>query len=460
MFGVDQVFLMTHDMASDSFTLRWRVSDADDFVTLAWYFKTSPTSTESTLIATVGNVSSGPGSLTWDMSGLPSGTYYVSCVANDGLNSVTHRARGVLILNRPPSFVFTNPDGTGYVTPGTDFPTDVLGNAWDMSGPGDVDLISGFYPDSTTWTGGIFRSVSSNDDPYLLWLPSTPISASTYPRISFCMYLDDPQNRPLSLVINWYANGRWWWTPSIPVQEGWHVYSLAMSSYAGWSGAIERLRLDPVALANVVVAIDWVRVPLPNSAIFPIRWNDVDIDDDAMIAMEAFQGSWQGARMGVTQGIHEDDPADQFLWDVSFLPEGAYYLRAFIDDGINLPDTVDASFPLVISSGPLDPLVLTGTLTSPTVLTLSWSPPQGSVSSYRIYRSTTPHFLPTPSGLLATVPFCQSSYHAHLGNAAGNPGLNYFFRVTWVNTQQVESPPSNAVGEFDFDTAVPPAPGP
>lgn len=450
LFGLDHLFLLTHDMADSAFTLRWSLSDADDGVNLAWYYKTTPGAADSTLITSLAGVAPGQGSFGWDMSALPSGDYYVSCVADDGLNAVTHKARGVLILNRRPWVEFIHPGTNDQVPPGGDFASDVLGDAWDMDSPGDVDLIDGFNPDSTTWSNGIFRSVSNTTDPYLLWLPGAPIAASTHPTLSFSMFLDDPQNRNLNIVVNWYANGQWAWTNSIPASEGWHVYSIDMSQYPNWSGNVTRLRLDPVYLSNVVIAIDWVRLPVPGSSTFSIAWQDSDPDDDALIDLVAFQGSWGGSRIPITQGIHENSVVDHFTWDVSFLPTGSYYIWGAIDDGINLPDTVYAAHPLVIANPPADPVTLTGSLTANGNLMLTWSPAEGTVSEYRVYRAPIPYFLPAPSRLIATVPFWQSSFLADLGDAALNPDLNYFFRVTWLSGS-IESPPSNTVGEFDWE---------
>lgn len=452
-FGVDEMRLMTHDMADSAFTLRWSLTDADDSVDLHWHYTTSVGGSDSNPIATLLDVAPGDGSFAWDMSGLPSGSYYVSCTAADGLNTVTHRSRGVLILNRKPSFLFTQPDGNDAVPPGGDYPTDTLGNPWDMDSPADVDVLGGFNPDSTTWSNGIFRSVSSNNDPYFLWLPPAPIQASTHPTISFGMYLDDPLNRTLTAVVNWYANGQWWWTNGIPVSEGWHVYVVDLGALAGWSGDVTRLRLDPVSLPEVVIALDWVRLPVPGSSTFSLAWNDGDPDDDALIGLWGYQGSWGGAHFPIAENLHEDDEADQLVWDVSFLPEGSYYLAAAIDDGINLPDTVHAAFPLSIAQGTLGPVPLSGSLSNSSML-LTWSPPHAAVSQYRVYRASIAHFLPSQPLLIATVPSWQTFYSADLGEALGNPDLNFYFRVTWVNQQQVESLPSNTVGEFDFETPL------
>ncbi|MBN1426160.1 fibronectin type III domain-containing protein [Candidatus Fermentibacteria bacterium] len=451
LFGLDHLLLFTHDMADSSFTLRWDLSDADDLVDLAWYYKTSLTASDSTLITSLDAVTQGQGSFQWDMSGLSGGDYYVSCVANDGLNAVTHNARGVLILNRKPWFSFVHPGEGDQVAPGEDFATDTLGDAWDMGSSEDVDVISGFYSDSTTWNGGVFRSVSDCTDPYLLWLPPSPIVASAHPTLSFSMFLDDPQNRNLNIVVNWYANGQWSWTDNIPASEGWHVYSIDMSAHPNWSGNVTRLRLDPVYLANVIIAIDWVRLPVPNSSTFDIAWEDSDPDDDALIDLIAYQGSWGGSRIPITQGIHENSTVDHFAWDVSFLPAGSYYLLATLDDGINRPDTLYAPYPLTIAHPPTTPVTISGSLAENGTLVLTWSPAEGSVSEYRVYRAPVPYFLPSPSRLIATVPFWQSSYFADLGEAAANPNLNYFFRVTWLSGN-TESPPSNTIGEFDFET--------
>jgi hypothetical protein len=96
----------------------------------------------------------------------------------------------------------------------------------------------------------------------------------------------------------------------------------------------------------------------------------------------------------------------------------------------------------------MESLVLNGELWGEATVRLFWASPAGSVDRYRIYRSNDTYF-PTVS----MRPLAETSntvYFASLGNAFQNPDLNYFYRVTWVDSSENESPPSNTLGVMDF----------
>ena len=49
-------------------------------------------------------------------------------------------------------------------------------------------------------------------------------------------------------------------TFSVPLDDQWHDYSLSLRGIAAWSGTTDRLRLDPVDLAGVALALDELRL--------------------------------------------------------------------------------------------------------------------------------------------------------------------------------------------------------
>ncbi len=75
---------------------------------------------------------------------------------------------------------------------------------------------------------------------------------------------------------------------------------------------------------------------------FLIQWTDADPDDDAAISL--FYDDDASGEDGtlIISGISEDDPADQFTWDTTVIPDGDYFIYAVIDDGTN-PTVVDYS---------------------------------------------------------------------------------------------------------------------
>ncbi len=84
---------------------------------------------------------------------------------------------------------------------------------------------------------------------------------------------------------------------------------------------------------------------------------------------------------------------------------------------------------------------------------LSWNPVTQDVTGnptvihhYDVYRNTVPHF--TVSGLTPIGSPTTTTYTDP--GAAGNPGVNYFYRIVAVSSTQGPSAPSSAVGEFDY----------
>ncbi len=85
-------------------------------------------------------------------------------------------------------------------------------------------------------------------------------------------------------------------------------------------------------------------------------------------------------------------------------------------------------------------------------MVLTWTDPGDDVGvvEYRVYRSTTAHFQPT--GIpCATVPAPTTTW-TDVG-IAGTPSINFFYNVRARDAVGSEGPPSNYVGEFDFDTS-------
>ncbi len=99
---------------------------------------------------------------------------------------------------------------------------------------------------------------------------------------------------------------------------------------------------------------------------------------------------------------------------------------------------------------PTDVTGLSACVVPPDGLVLSWSPSWDNtgVCCYRVYRDTSAHFVPGPSNLLATV---EQTCFTDMG-VVGSPAVNHYYVVTALDIPGNESGPSDAVGEFDFDT--------
>lgn len=100
--------------------------------------------------------------------------------------------------------------------------------------------------------------------------------------------------------------------------------------------------------------------------------------------------------------------------------------------------------------GALEAMVLSITLLNPSTARISW-PAVSGATFYDLYRSTASFF--NPSGApwqTVAAPTTQLTFT----EGVGNPSLNYFFRGVARNASQA-SPPSNTVGEVDFQADVP-----
>jgi len=148
---------------------------------------------------------------------------------------------------------------------GEEYAQVVLNDPWDMSQATDIESYDNVT--GVTFSGGIMRCTSTNDDPQIS--PAIddryPIDAATFPILSFRMYLSAAN----SYKVLFLREGETTWR-SIdfqPAQTGWQTYSVDMRSSGHWNGTITKLRLDPTTLAGPVdIRLDWVTLNTINSS--------------------------------------------------------------------------------------------------------------------------------------------------------------------------------------------------
>jgi len=149
---------------------------------------------------------------------------------------------------------------------GSDFASLVLNNAWDMKEATDVAHTSA-HVSNPTFNSGIFRYTTTGNDAYI-WLRNAnekPIDTSKFTRLTFRM------NSSVASPTNegWYLN--WWDSNEVPhgltgglrpVQSGWQIYTIDLSSQAAWTGSVRRIHLKPFASGsvNATIQLDWVSV--------------------------------------------------------------------------------------------------------------------------------------------------------------------------------------------------------
>ncbi|MEW6620177.1 MAG: VWA domain-containing protein [bacterium] len=104
---------------------------------------------------------------------------------------------------------------------------------------------------------------------------------------------------------------------------------------------------------------------------YTIAWVDADPDNDAQISLyyDTNNTGYDGST--ITTGLSEDSSINSYIWDISTIPEGSYYIYAKIDDGTNTPVydysngplNIDHSLPrATITTTPASPITATGTV--------------------------------------------------------------------------------------------------
>lgn len=233
------------------------------------------------------------------------------------------------------------------VAEGPDHASQVLGNAWDMTGQDDV------YPlwwthnlRAATVANGTMTGTARDTDPHF-WLqfppiPSaisapnlaqTPIDANRYTHLSFLMWLPDT-------VVSGASNGRLVWhhggntvaafdaayseSALFPVYPGWHLYHFDLAALPPrvglpWNGTMYGLRIDPCVGCNVQFQIDWARLYHPNEA--------------PAISLPSGKTHWltEIKPTGSSQTVSTVLPVGSQPGAVASLPPGSYRVAAISD---------------------------------------------------------------------------------------------------------------------------------
>lgn len=228
-------------------------------------------------------------SFTWQTGTVEAGTYYLAL--RSGSDTVWSKA--AVVLHTPPRINLTKPS----MTSGKEFAADVLGNAWDMSDPTDLNSQTPSWWESCVINEsftGIYRAnliPCTNTKDYLdskLYLGHlegiSAIDTNKYRYLSFKLSHSGTQN----VEDGWVARFGWWAVNSnnqiveevvmgrdIILFEGQQVYNVDL-----WSGDVvderhpiqrswrdsapNRLRFDPTELhKNLLPAsieLDWIRL--------------------------------------------------------------------------------------------------------------------------------------------------------------------------------------------------------
>jgi hypothetical protein len=370
-FAIDEVTLSSADHGDGSFVVRWDDGNHPS-ATLSLYFDEDNAGFDGTIIAAGIPASDTGDSLTWDMSGLASGAYYVYGDLTDGVSHSLDYSPYPVWRNVPPSMTLLTPDDTR-VAEGEDYTTTVWVDALDMAEDRDIDRVHNVEGD--TLVSGTWWAISSTNDPALVLINAPiigldlhvrghrPIDTQRYTQLSFRMYLSEQGTPSHMFQVLWYdsvqaPSGQ---TTFFPSYQGWHTYSLDLTTVqllppftAQWqSEPREGLRLDPTSAQGDTMALDWVRLTYTGDLAtrLKIEWYAYDPDNQATIDLYYEPVGWGDAEAIVT-GLVEGDGYGAYLWDTSFLPPGTYEVFAEISDPFQTV-VVDAPGPLLINHAPL-----------------------------------------------------------------------------------------------------------
>jgi len=102
--------------------------------------------------------------------------------------------------------------------------------------------------------------------------------------------------------------------------------------------AASRITNAGSVLTNLVPSISLVAPTgmTLNPATVNISWTDRDLDDNAMISLYYTEDPAQTGTL-IAENISEDSPVNSYTWDCSGVPNGTYYIKAIISDGVNPP---------------------------------------------------------------------------------------------------------------------------
>lgn len=374
---LDWVRLTTGD-TSRSVPITWQVNSPGS--TLEFYVDTDNSGYDGTKI---GRVTSAPstGTFQWGSAllhggdprypyplpeSLQPGQYYVYVTVNGtpggySSNYVTVDAMPIVTFLRP-SF-----------TSGRDYATVVVGDAWDMSNPGDVSgaehIAISYFAD------GIYHAVSDEvGDPQVLLHTGAPIDTSRYKYLTYRLYVEGTQD----IGRGWVSRVYWWnqgptidyvSTDDIVVYEGWHTYSVDLSQVGlepspgpGWSGQQRALRLDPVEVpALTAFHLDYMMLTaderIQQGVKFPVIYQVSESTGVTVtLCYDTNQNSGDG-KAPLAVYVTPTQPSGPFavylplvvnltsdlprlsgvaaLWDTTLVGVGAYYLCADVNDGAN-----------------------------------------------------------------------------------------------------------------------------
>ncbi len=292
------------------------------------------------------------GSYNWNYGVLPPGAYTLRITTVDG----TTRSQAFTI-NAPPTIRVTDPSR---IT-GADYATTVLGNAWDMSSPNDIQASANLT--GVTFDGQL--NATGSGDPNVTLLGNTnnanaAIDTSKYRYLTYRMQIDGAFDGLYSLATVAWASastldaGSVTFTRPMLVWPGANSYTVDLAGLTEANGGLdprfgtERLpwtassktqfRFDPHEFSSRVFHLDDVKltaIPVA-SGTYTIRYagSDADASDTPTVALfyDTDQDPANG-KTAIVSGLALSG-SGSYAWDTSVVTPGTYYVYAEASDGV------------------------------------------------------------------------------------------------------------------------------
>ncbi|MGH1364842.1 MAG: LamG-like jellyroll fold domain-containing protein [Calditrichia bacterium] len=191
--------------------------------------------------------------------------------------------------------------------------------------------------------------------------------------------------------------------------------------------------------ANFRPTIDIIDVGVVGERMLDIKWSDSDPDNNAKVNFFLDNNNYGFNGIRISEDIWEDDTVDQLFWSGDSIVTGTYYLYASIEDSTNGVSTVYFNNPLnlVELNSPSKPTNFTVQVLD-TSLAFNWDTNSPESLNSILYYST--------EGRVD-----YSSGYFNLGDTNSymmsnfEPGYEYSFMVTNMDSLSKESAPSNII---------------
>jgi hypothetical protein len=285
-----------------------------------------------------------------------------------------------LTIRKAPTFTFAQPSFFS----GPDYAAEVRGNRWGMSEPGDIQQM--FNIVSPAFLGGVFQGLNPNGNPdpaYLLHVPA-PINTARYKYATFKILTAGAQDIALGSVHRLV-----WWTQGVTIDrvvtrdmilyENFHTYSLDLTKVIlqpfpstigpAWAGAPTAFRMDPHEFtAQRQFFVDHVLLTgddrVNGGAMFPIRYTAVGTGLTINFFRDPDRNPNNGNHVLLTMaggGCPPDPTAPELnlfsgttcqLWNTTGVPNGTYFIRADVSDGVNQLTAWYSDTPVIVETPP------------------------------------------------------------------------------------------------------------